>query len=351
MAAVVTQAEQITPAWLSDILREGGHLTGGDVLSVEIGTIPFARSLIIPIHATYGANVRSPPPERFVLKIPPPLDRALETEIAFYRDIAPQMNDPAPVRCYHVEYDREAGRANFLLQDISSTHYAHPPSQLPIRLHHAEALVDIFARMHAFWWGSDQLPDMPGEYPTPELMRNSAIWREQTFPGFVDFLGDRLSDERRRIYEKLLPRLEDLQISRFAHASTLTLAHNDPHAGNFLYPHEPQSRDLRILDWKSLEVTYGTDVMAHMMAVFWFPERRARFEQRLLQRYYDALQSHGITGYSWDDVWYDYRLSVLSFLFYPMSHWAHNAPIDVWWHILERVTLAYEDLNCAELHL
>lgn len=349
MAALVASPDQITVAWIQSALEGSGYLVSGRVTDVELGEVQDARSVVVPLKVTYSNAVVSEIPSRFILKIPPLNDRALDVEVAFYRDIAPQMNDPAPIRCYFAAFDPDQGLGNFLLEDLSVSHYSHPPSQLPIRLHHAEAIVDIFARMHGFWWGSDQLRSIPCGYPTPDSIRRSTQWREETFPKFVDFLGDRLSDERRQIYEKVMPHLERLLMDRFADASTLTLVHNDPHAGNFLYPHDPVSSDVRILDWKSLEVTYGTDVLAHMMAVFWFPERRTRFEQTLLRRYHEALQSHGVVGYSGDDLWYDYRLSVLSFLFYPMSHWFYDGPIDVWWHILERVMLAYDDLNCSEL--
>ena len=41
----------------------------------------------------------------------------------------------------------------------------------------------------------------------------------------------------------------------------------------------------------------------------WYPERRARLEAQLIERYHTGLLAHGVTGYGLDSLWEDYRLS------------------------------------------
>jgi hypothetical protein len=55
-----------------------------------------------------------------------------------------------------------------------------------------------------------------------------------------------------------------------------------------------------------------------MMAMHWYPERRARLEARLLERYHAGLCTHGVTDYSLERLWEDYRLSVVGHLAIPI---------------------------------
>jgi hypothetical protein len=88
---------------------------------------------------------------------------------------------------------------------------------------------------------------------------------------------------------------------------------------------------------------------AVMMAVFWFPERRARLKQCLLRRYHRRLGEGGVEAYDWESCWYDYRFAVIGYLFYPIWQWSTDHPDFIWWHHLERLMLAFQDLGCEEL--
>jgi hypothetical protein len=129
----------------------------------------------------------------------------------------------------------------------------------------------------------------------------------------------------------------------------LTITFEDVHAGNFLYPRDPAKDTLRSIDWEQWGINIGPHDLAYMMGLFWFPERRARLEFPLLQRYHRRLVEHGVEGYLWDDCWYDYRLSIIQHLFTPIWQWAHGTPPDIWWNHLERINCAFQDLNCQEL--
>jgi hypothetical protein len=87
-----------------------------------------------------------------------------------------------------------------------------------------------------------------------------------------------------------------------------------------------------------------------MMALKWYPERRAIMEEALLRHYHAALLSGGVNNYSWEDCLLDYRYSVITQLFTPVFQWAGGQiPAAVWWHNFERIAEAYKDLNCDEL--
>ncbi|MBZ0290039.1 MAG: phosphotransferase, partial [Anaerolineae bacterium] len=156
-----------------------------------------------------------------------------------------------------------------------------------------------------------------------------------------------LSLARRGVFEQIFEKFPAMRVNQLA-ITPLTLIHDDPHAGNFLYPRDPQKDTLRIIDWKSWCINPGVSDLAHLMAVFWFPERRKSLEKELLRRYCERLSERGI-DYNFDNCWHDYRLCVISYLTYPLRQWSMGLPDFIWWHNLERVLLAYDDLHCAEL--
>lgn len=118
---------------------------------------------------------------------------------------------------------------------------------------------------------------------------------------------------------------------------------------NFLFPHDLEKDTVRLIDWQSSEVGIGPADLAYMMALHWFPERRASLEVPLLRRYHTRLTESGITAYSWENCWYNYRLSAINNLLIPVWQWFVKLPASLWWHHLERGFLAFEDLQCAEL--
>ena len=69
----------------------------------------------------------------------------------------------------------------------------------------------------------------------------------------------------------------------------------------------------------------------------------------MLHRYCEALASNGVTRYSFDALWEDYRLSVIWRLGVPV--WQSSVELGpwIWWSHLERILSAFDDLGCEEL--
>ena len=93
----------------------------------------------------------------------------------------------------------------------------------------------------------------------------------------------------------------------------------------------------------------ATDDLAYMMALHWYPERRRRLEQPLLDRYHAALLARGVAGYDRAALAEDYRLSVVWQLTTPVWQAGYKLPPAIWWSHLERILLAVDDLRCREL--
>ena len=163
----------------------------------------------------------------------------------------------------------------------------------------------------------------------------------------TDQLGDRLTPERRLLYERFIqaaPRLA----GRYRARRNITIGHGDPHVWNCLIPKQAGSGDARLFDWDAWHIDLATDDLAYMMAMHWYPDRRARLERPLLDRYHATLVAHGVTGYDGAALQADYRLSVLWQIRRPLWQMAVGIPPVIWWNNLERILLAIDDLGCRE---
>ena len=365
MHEVITAAEQVTPERLTRLLGEKGYLSHGRVISVQEVNRPlhpapwFADISFLQIG--YSGQVPKSAPQRLFLKVPKPnlapADLLFgQREVEFYTTIANAMDDPPLARCYDAVYAPDTGQSHVLLDDLSETHFQPQPPLPPSGLH-CELLMDCLASFHAHWWehprlGMDIEKLFNGGTSSEEILQypHSIRQTEEMFIGFVDFLGDRLSLARRRLYERALsswpfPRLSE----RLNERRGITIIHRDAHAWNFLYPRDPERDRVCIIDWHEWGIGLGTNDLTELIVLWWYPERRARMEEPLLRRYHHQLMEHGVKDYGWEQCWNDYRLSAVRHLFYPVWMYAEGRPPTVWWPILERGILAFQDLECINL--
>ena len=132
----------------------------------------------------------------------------------------------------------------------------------------------------------------------------------ERFARFADLVGDRLSRERRDLFERLLdaaPRL----LARYHSHRNVTIVQGDAHVWNSFLPREGGGDDVRLFDWDLWRIDVASDDLAYMMAMHWYPDLRRRMERPLLDRYHAALVAHGVRGYDRRALDDDYRLSVL----------------------------------------
>jgi thiamine kinase-like enzyme len=354
---LISSVDYITPEWLTHILCRSGYLSQGHVVSVaaqgqrsNAAEGPgFDSRNRIEIH--YSSDATPSAPTRLYLKAH---DGALhksagEREVVFYRSVAAQMPAPPAPICFDAAYDAETGAYHLLLEDVSQTHRTVHPEE-PATRNDTDRMLDALAKLHAHWWGHPQLGLSIGSLPSPEAIRADFAQLGNVFPTYVDYLGDRLSAERRRIYERVLEQYPAVFIRRLAQRETLTLVHNDAHAGNFLLPRQAAEQQVYLIDWQQWDVHVGLRDVAYLIALFWYPERRARMEQIVVKGYHDRLRQYGVEGYDWQACWDDYRFQAIENMFVPFwawvfegAHWGFHR-----WHQLEKAMMAFEDLKCEE---
>ena len=355
----ISSVSQITPDWLTRTLRQSGHLDQGNVVSVAplgdqsaFSDGPGFQSTN-RIEIKYSSDATPSAPRLLYLKggfEHAGLNQSGGSlEMGFYTSVAGQMPySPAPI-CFDAAYDPVAGAYHLLLEDVSKTHRTVHPEQPGTRID-TDRMLDALARLHANWWGHLELGQSIGTIPTAEVIRASFDQLGKSFPKYVDYLDDRLSAERCQVYESVLDKYPDALIRRLTQRQTLTLVHNDAHAGNFLLPRQLAGQSVYLIDWQQWGVQVGVHDVAYLIALFWYPERRARLEQSLVKGYHSRLREYGVMEYDWQTCWVDYRLQAIGNLLVPFWAWIFHG--EHWgfhrWHQLEKAMLAYHDLECAE---
>ncbi|NJC98271.1 MAG: hypothetical protein C3F07_21895 [Anaerolineales bacterium] len=338
--------ENFTTEWLTEALRASGYLTHGSVNNIHLqplSEVLFSAPKIRRLEIEYSKDAVGDIPDKIILKLAPK-----EKEYFFYaRILAVMGNVPAP-HCYLAKQSDDKSQALFLLEDLSDTHF-QTEWPVPPSLELCETAIDCLSSIHAFWWNDRRLESelrakvTKGNYWSGRI--NEAI---NKLPEFLDFIGDRLSADRKRIYEKVLSSSNRHWMPDSAR-NARTFLHGDIHFWNFLFPKDPSKQEICIFDWNSWDIGKGTNDLAYMMGLHWYPDLRQRRERSLLRRYHNNLLKKGVSNYSWDDCWLDYRESCIMNLFIPIWQWQRGVSSIVWWSHLERSFLTFAELNLLDL--
>jgi hypothetical protein len=216
---------------------------------------------------SYSDDAPKSAPSRLFLKIAKPdfnaalSARVWKNEVAFYTTVVGAMSAPATVRCYDAVYAPETGKAHLLIEDVSETHF-QPEWPLPPSKLDCEHVMECMAQLHAWWWEHPRLGKDIGQLPTEEAFKVGIGETERRVHAFVDFLGDRLSVDRRKVYDKVLAALSRLfgqhRRRRLSERKAFTLVHGDATLWNFLYPHDAD-KDHVPCDW-STGILGGTEM-------------------------------------------------------------------------------------------
>jgi hypothetical protein len=350
----MTLPKAAEPEYLTETLRKAGALDGGHVADVSIeASFATVLSHIFRVRLTY-AGAAAAAPATLILKAGL-ADRpggpwfGGRHEVTFYRDLAPAMPAGMTPRCFDAQWDAGTGTWHLWLEDLTDSHLVATRWPLPPTFAQCEAIVRTRARFQAAWWDDARLGVTIGAWQDASAAVEATKNLVAQFARFADEMGDRLSDDRRALYEQLFdaaPRLA----ARYQTHRHMTIIQGDAHVWNCFLPRDGAKDGGRLFDWDAWRVDMGSDDLACMMAQQWYPELRQRFEARLLDSFHNELTVRGgVQGYDRRALQDDYRLSVLWLIATPVWQHANGIPSVIWWNNFERVHLAVEDLGCREL--
>ncbi|MCK1393315.1 ecdysteroid 22-kinase family protein [Bradyrhizobium sp. 1] len=343
----------VEPARLTAALRRSGALDAGAVREVKVlHQRDTVVSHIIRLGLRYVGESAGAP-QSLILKtansaFAETLANGGRHEVAYYTQLAMKMPPGLVPRRFDGHFDEESLTWHLLLEDLTDSHDVATQWPLPPSREQTSAIVTTLARWHAAWWDHPDLGDTVGSWASTE----DSAQHMETFAGhydrFADLLGDRLSEERRILYRRLIDQSARLS-ERYHSRRQLSITHGDAHTWNFLLPRAGVADTVRIFDFDLWGINVPTNDLAYMMAMQWYPERRQALERSMLNLYHDTLIESGITGYTRGALDRDYRWSVLWHITKPVWQWSINIPPVIWWNNLERVMMAVEDLGCEEL--
>ena len=128
---------------------------------------------------------------------------------------------------------------------------------------------------------------------------------EDSLPAEAVVLGGRLADI-----------LGDM-MNRVA-APPFTLVHGDARHDNLLFDPADESAAPHVVDWQFVARERGVVDVAYYLTQSGPPDIAAAHERALVERYHDELCRGGVSDYSLEDCWEDYRRFAYYALVYPV---------------------------------
>jgi hypothetical protein len=254
-------------------------------------------------------------PESLVLKLPSrsPTNRArgrlfqlYERETRFYTELAAGVDLRVP-RCYWAGSTRESDGSGLLLEDLDGM--GTSDLYQGISAERARLAVQRLGVAHAQWWDCESrrdsrwIPRLNGR-----VMRQLGQVYRQNWPAFATLRGGTLPAEAMDLAAEVGIHFDELleAISR----PPLTIAHGDFRVDNLFFG-EGGDDALVVIDWQLVCQGRGAYDVAYLLCQSMDIADRRRHETDVLRAWHDVLLECGVTGYSFDDAFHDYRLAVL----------------------------------------
>lgn len=295
--------------WFTHVLRSTGVLTDGavtEVTSAPIGTGQVADTLVFTL--AYDRPVPGAP-TGVVAKLPAEdpnslqaaiMQRLYEREVRFYQHLSSQSAVATPGYIYS-DIDTATGQFVLLLEDMRPIAAVDQLSGFTVD--HARAALAQAAALHAPFWGRDEFAD----YDWLNHTRNTADMLAQIVPVLVAQFCERYATELGPEIAQLMRRLGDRAATPAEPRGPLTVIHGDFRTDNMLFDAKGGDVPVAVVDWQTIDRSNGLIDVAFLLGTALDPQVRAAHEQELVRGYYDALCAAGVSDYTWEQCWTDYR--------------------------------------------
>ena len=324
--AIPLAPDQFTPGWLTDALQSSGVLKSARVVAAVPSSVGDGFGLLGSLTRLTLTYDRQEPgaPKTLVAKFPHVVEmnrtlarqyRVYEREYLFYSRVAPSIATALPTVLY-MRSEPETGDAVILLGVLGGTRVG---DQLvaPVR---SEVIrtVDEIAKLHAAFWGK---ADVEHLNRVPYL--NDTLWLQVAqsmdifWPVFQQHFPDLVTDNIKRIGDRFAGSIASLA-TRLS-TPPCTLLHGDLRLDNLFFATPPANPLLIIADWQLTSRGRGAYDIAYFMSQSVEAEMRAGLERAVVERYHADLVAGGVTGYSFDECWQDYRIAVMWCMMYPVA--------------------------------
>jgi Ecdysteroid kinase-like family len=342
MTALPHDASDLSPAWLSEVLKAA-------VVEVKVLDQAFATNQRVRVgveYATAGAG-----PSSVFVKLPSldPEHRRMigaaamgEREARFYADVAPSIAMRVPET--YGAATAEDGSFVLVLEDLVAAGCAFSNGTWGVTADAAAGALEDLARLHARFEDPAvraavvpwlRAPGAGRSDMTAQLLRTVLDqWRDALTPAYVA-AGE--------LYVEHHDRIDYLW-----NAGPQTYIHGDPHIGNVFL----DDQRVGFFDWGLSRLSTHLRDVSYFLTMTVDPEERRRNERDLLQLYLRALRTEGGAEISFDEAWSSHRVQaaytvVATFLVF-MPSYATSEAQALGADLRRRSELALEDLAVVD---
>jgi aminoglycoside phosphotransferase (APT) family kinase protein len=321
--------EQITPEWLTEVLRDADVLRQSAVVAVAVQAIGQGIGFLsnrARLTLTYDDSEEGAP-DTVIVKLPATTKEGAdfaesthlyEREIRFYRDVAPYTAVHVP-RLYASVMDPAEDIFILILEDLRA--FTAGDQVAGVSRAQALACASAIAPLHATWWRGDQrqaLPWVPTiERQLDDLAITATRFRE-AWPPFLAEYGELMSPAGRALGERVSERLEAVLAKFFA--GTRTLVHFDYRADNLFFDELGHRSPVVVLDWQLVTWGPGAYDLARLVGGSLPADERGGHHEEIVERWHGGLLAGGVSGYGREEAWHDYRLSAIVAMLNPVLY-------------------------------
>lgn len=312
----------ITSQWLNEALSSTKTFSNVVVTSLRIEPIAELTCVgqLARLHLNFS-HPRSTLPKKLITKLHAP-DEILRAktrlympdkcEILFYRQLASEIPLRTP-HCYFSAMNGSHGKYIRILEDLAP---AKVGNQIDGSTMQETALaLRAIAGFHAYWWKSKKLESFDWLANSPMDSKSTTDWildqYQEAFPIFVDKSGALLTDAVKTFGEQLP---EKLMGKTQLGEPPKTLVHGDFRLENVFFGASLGEPGIAVIDWQDVSRGEGvSDVAWFIGGCLRKTPNRQNEERQLLKAYHETLEANGVTGYTLDVCWNDYRLAILRY--------------------------------------
>lgn len=300
----------LTAEWLTETLRCSGHLDSATVVDVrlsQVGTGQMCDSVRLTLR--YDRPVDAP--ASMIAKLPAADEtsratalalRSYENEVRFYQQLAPGLPVRTPV-AYYADIELETARFVLLLEDMAPAQQGDQLAGCSAGV--AKLAVDELVRLHAPRWNDPTLESLEWLHRDRAsqqqflLMLLPALW-----DGFRQRYAAEIGPHVHAAGDALFARLEAYLT---AGSSPWTIVHGDYRLDNLLFDPAGGGGAVTVVDWQTCTHGPGLQDVAYFVGAGMLPDSRREAEHDLVRGYHAGLRAAGVTDYSWEQCWRDYR--------------------------------------------
>lgn len=306
MIELISDPKQITPDWLTQVLRECGSLTTGKVVKADsqvIGTGKMGDNVRFSL--SYDGNYSAP--ATLIAKLPAADETARATagsmgvyrqEVMFYREQV-QLTTISTPEIYLALIDGSGCNFIILMEDLSP---AQPGNQLVGETaERARKAVAEAARLHSDFYDKKDL--LAKDYISRTNVESAAYGQtlmQQNWPGFLERFGDGLNKECIAFGNEYVAH-HARWVSRYS--GVKTLIHGDFRTENLLFSDNARAV---VIDWQTQTESCGLADVAYFIGGSMETSERRHYEKELVEYYRQCLIDAGVTM-SAKACWQQYR--------------------------------------------